>query len=103
MPLGEFEVKVPVGGVGFLGGLKSPASQKQAHFLGLLAHKIVLNYPDGDWRLPKEVSREFLCHHYTTNYSTTVIEPLINGGFIVKYGSYQVGRNAMSYSLSPAL
>lgn len=103
MLLGEFEVKVPVGVVEFLGGLKSPASQKQAHFLGLLAHKIVLNYPDGDWRLPKEVSRRFLCHHYTTNYSTTVIKPLINGGFIVKYGSYQVGRNAMSYSLSPAL
>ena len=98
-----FEVEVPVGVKKLLGDLRKPAAQKQAHFISLLTHRIVANYPDGDWRLPKQISRKYFCHHYTTNYSKTVIEPLIASGCVTKYDKFSVGRFAKSYGLSDEL
>jgi len=98
-----FEVEVPVKVKKLLGDLREPATQKQAHFISLLTHRIVSNYPDGDWRLPKQISRKYLCHHYTTNYSKTVIEPLIASGWVTKYDKFSVGKFAKSYGLSDEL
>ena len=98
-----FEVEVPVKVKRLLGDLRKPAAQKQAHFISLLTHRIVSNYPDGDWRLPKQISRNYLCLHYTTNYSKTVIEPLIASGWVTKYDKFSVGKFAKSYGLSDEL
>ena len=61
---------------------------KLAHFLSILTHHIISNYPDGYYFLKKPITSEYLSFLYTLRYTKQVIFPLRTDGIIEVNDSY---------------
>jgi len=61
---------------------------KIAHFLSILTHHIISNYPDGYYFLKKPITSEYLSFLYTLRYTKQVIFPLRTDGIIEVNDSY---------------
>ena len=61
---------------------------KVAHFLSILTHHIMSNYPSGNYFLKKPITAEYLSFLYTLRYTKQVIFPLRTDGIIQVNDSY---------------
>jgi hypothetical protein len=85
-------------------GLKPHISEKRIHFISILTHHILSQYPEGQYYLKKPVDRTFLKHHYSNNYKSEVLEPLLKSGLIEVNDSYSTSLHySKQYSLSKDL
>ena len=85
-------------------GLKPHIREKRIHFISMLTHHILSQYPEGQYYLKKPVDRTFLKHHYSNNYKSEVLEPLLESGLIEVNDSYSTSLHySKQYSLSKDL
>jgi hypothetical protein len=66
----------------------STSRYKVAHFLSILTHHIMSNYPSGNYFLKKPITAEYLSFLYTLRYTKQVIFPLRTDGIIQVNDSY---------------
>ena len=79
-------------------------SYKISHFLSILTHHIQDGYPNVGAFFFKDITSIYLKKHYTTDYLTSVITPLLADGIIEVDGAYSTDLHfPISYRLNGIL